>query len=219
MNTEWLTRIGRILFFPIQLSLHGLARLAHIVASVLAVLSALALTLVLLPEVNSLVGVIETLKFAPNEVLSGIILLADLWLVAYLVDKCKGRVRASLERLKAHFRQALGRSWTPPMVVKEGLLLTWREAVSLPSAIADGFRPSLVIFLSAIIALLATLFTQVAPGFPEPDHEHKTISDQLESLKVTLQQDKRREVVSVVGSRGSKTKWVACRIAWNRWTA
>lgn len=77
-----------------------------------------------------------------REVLFGIILLVDLVLVAYLVDKCSGRMQASLAQLADHFRQGLSRPWVPPIGVKEGLLLPWQE---VRSAVVDGSRPSLAL--------------------------------------------------------------------------
>lgn len=187
MNTEWLVRLGRAVFFPIQALLHVLARFAYVAASALAVLMALALALRLLPEVGALVVAIKELDLALDEVLYGSILLLDLGLVAYLVDKCKGKMRTSLRQLWDHFRQSLGRPWLPPMVVQEGLLLTWREVRSLPMAVNDGFRPSLVVFISAIIANLAALFGQLAVGVPEAEHQHVELGDRLEALQTKVE--------------------------------
>ena len=175
-----------MVFFPVQALFHLLARLAYVVASILAVLSVLALTVGLLPQVHEVVAAMKEFEFPRDELLFGAILLVDLVFVAYLVDKCKGRMRASLAQLRHHFRQALGRSWVPPIRVKEGLVLTWQEVRSLPNAVVDGFRPSSVIFLSAIVLFLAALFAQVALGVPDTGHEHEDTDRKLKSLMDTV---------------------------------
>ena len=69
MNTELLIRIGRIVFFPVQVLFHVLARLAYVVASVLAVLSALVLTIGVIPMGNDMVGVVKDMKLPQDDVL------------------------------------------------------------------------------------------------------------------------------------------------------